>query len=140
MSVNCVTLTGNLGADSQLRVTQSKTQVLTFSLGVSDRVPEGDGKWGDHTNWVDCVIFGRRAEALAPYLTKGAKVAVRGRIRTHTYEKDGRHVKRWEVRVDDLDLMQARRERQAAREPGAQRPQGQEAAQDADVYDEDIPF
>lgn len=140
MSVNSVNLTGNLGADSQLRVTQSKTQVLTFSLGVSDRVPEGGGKWGDHTNWVDCVIFGKRAEALEPYLTKGVKVAVRGRIRTHTYEKDGKHVKRWEVRVEDIDLMQARRDRQAAQEPRDQRPQGQEAAQAADVYDEDIPF
>lgn len=138
MSLNSVALTGNLGADSKLRVTPGRTQVLTFSLGVSDRVPEGDGKWGDYTNWVDCVVFGKRGEALAPYLTKGVKVAVRGRIRTHTYEKDGRHVKRWEVRVDDVDLMQARRDSQAAQ---AQQAPAQTKAQDAaDVYDEDIPF
>lgn len=112
MSINRVSLTGNLGVDSELRVTQKGTQVLSFPLGVSERVPTGDGGWGDRTNWIDCVIFGRRAEALAPYLTKGVKVAVDGRLRTSTYERDGRHAKSYEVRVDDVDLMQVRRERQ----------------------------
>lgn len=127
MSINRVSLTGNLGADSELRVTQKGTQVLSFPLGVSERVPTGDGGWGDRTNWIDCVLFGRRAEALAPYLTKGVKVAVDGRLRTSTYERDGRHAKSYEVRVDDVDLMQVRRERQTP-----------QAA--ADVYDGDIPL
>lgn len=127
MSINRVSLTGNLGADSELRVTQKGTQVLSFPLGVSERVPTGDGGWGDRTNWIDCVLFGRRAEALAPYLTKGVKVAVDGRLRTSTYERDGRHAKSYEVRVDDVDLMQVRRKRQTP-----------QAA--ADVYDGDIPL
>lgn len=76
MSINHVILSGNLGANSELRYTKSGTPILTFSLAVNDRVPNGDGTWGDYTNWPDCSMFGKRAEALAPYLTKGVKVTV----------------------------------------------------------------
>lgn len=62
MSLNNVTLSGNLGADAELRMTKGGTPVLTFSLAVNDRVPQGDGTWSDYTNWFDCTLFGKRAE------------------------------------------------------------------------------
>lgn len=49
-------------------------------------------------------------------------------LHTSTYQKDGQNVKRWEVRVDDVELMQYKREQQAAVSPAP------------DVYDDDIPF
>lgn len=138
MSINHVILSGNLGANAELRYTKSQTPVLTFPLAVNDRVHNGDGTWGDYTNWPDCSMFGKRAEALAPYLTKGVKVTVSGRVRTHTYQKDGKNFKRWEIRVENVELMQVKREQQGA----YAQPVGQAAAAPTmpDAYDEDIPF
>ena len=132
MSLNKLTASGNLGADAALRMTKSGTPVLTFSVAVAERVQQADGVWGDYTNWLDCVMFGKRAAALEPWLKKGAKVALIGRLHTGTYEVDGRKCKKWEVRVDDIELMQYRREKQRAAQEAPVSP--------VDVYDEDIPF
>lgn len=135
MSLNKVAASGNLGADAALRMAKSGTPVLTFSVAVAERVQQADGIWVDYANWLDCVMFGKRAEALGPWLKKGDKVALIGRIHTSTYEVDGRRCKKWEVRVDDIELMQRRREgqREAQAPPAAPEPP-------VDVYDEDIPF
>lgn len=60
------------------------------------------------------------------------KVALIGRLHTSTYEADGRKCKKWEVRVDDVELMQYRREKQQTAQDAPASP--------VDVYDEDIPF
>ena len=141
MSINHGILSGNLGANSELRYTKSGTPILTFSLAGNDRVPNGDGTWGDYTNWPDCSMFGKRAEALAPYLTKGVKVTVSGRVRTHTYQKDGQNLKRWEIRVENVELMQVKRDQQGAySQPAEQAAQPVAPPPAPDVYDEDIPF
>lgn len=139
MSLNKVTLSGNLGADAELRYTKGGNPVVSFSLAVNERTPNGDGTWGDYTNWPDCVMFGKRAEALAPWLRKGTKISILGRIHTRSYQKDGQSIKRWEVRVDDVELMQYKREQQSpASVDTATAATAQATA--PDVYDSDIPF
>lgn len=129
MSLNQVSVSGNLGADAELRSTRGGTPVLTFALAVNEKVKQADGTWGDRASWIDCVLFGTRAQALADWLRKGNKVAVQGRLRTSTWERDGVSHKRTEVVVEEVDLMTVRRDKQ------------QGAAQDAPgVYDADIPF
>lgn len=129
MSLNQVSVSGNLGADAELRSTRGGTPVLTFALAVNERVKQADGTWGDRASWIDCVLFGARAQALADWLRKGNKLAVQGRLRTSTWERDGVSHKRTEVVVEEVDLMTVRRDKQ------------QGAAQDAPgVYDEDVPF
>lgn len=129
MSLNQVSVSGNLGADAELRSTKGGTPVLTFALAVNERVKQADGTWGDRASWIDCVLFGARAQALADWLRKGSKVAVQGRLRTSTWERDGVSHKRTEVVVEEVDLMTIRRDKQ------------QGAAQEAPgVYDADIPF
>lgn len=129
MSLNQVSVSGNLGADAELRSTKGGTPVLTFALAVNERVKQADGTWGDRASWIDCVLFGTRAQALADWLRKGSKVAVQGRLRTSTWERDGVSHKRTEVVVEEVDLMTVRRDKQ------------QGAVQDAPgVYDADIPF
>ena len=129
MSLNQVSVSSNLGADAELRSTRGGTPVLTFALAVNERVKQADGTWGDRASWIDCVLFGTRAQALADWLRKGNKVAVQGRLRTSTWERDGVSHKRTEVVVEEVDLMTVRRDKQ------------QGAAQDAPgVYEEDVPF
>lgn len=137
MSLNKITLSGNLGADAELRYTKSGSPVVSFSLAVNERTPQGDGTWGEYTNWPDCVMFGKRAEALAPWLRKGTKISLLGHIHTRSYQKDGQSIKRWEVRVDDVELMQYKREQQALAADTAPATPMQQAQ---DIYDDDIPF
>ena len=110
MSLNKVTISGNLAADAVVRTTQSGVAVLSFSVAVNERTKDRDGNWSDYTNWIDCVMFGQRAQSVQPYLTRGSKVAIIGHLRAETYEKDGVRRKAVSVRVDDIEFMNGRRQ------------------------------
>lgn len=129
MSINRVFITGNLTRDSELRTTATGMSVLGFSVAVNDRTKDAaTGEWKDRASFVDCTVFGRRADALARLLGKGQKVAVAGRLRQETWERGGQRRSKLSVIADDVELM-SRRDSAA-----------EASAADASVYDEDIPF
>ena len=134
MSLNTCTISGNLGKAAELRYTNSQLAVVSFSVAVNERRKQADGSNQDEVNWLDCTMFGKRAEALQPYLAKGTKLSLTGHLHKSTYERDGKQYSRVEIIVDEVELMNARREAQA---PEAMPPQAVEAAS---VYDSDIPF
>lgn len=133
MSLNTCTESGRLGKAAELRYTTTGVAVVTFSIAVDERRKQSDGSYKDEANWFDCVMFGKRAEALQPYLAKGTKLSLVGHLRRSTYEHDGQKRSRVEIVVDDVELMNTRREQQTA----DLAPQAVEAAS---VYDSDIPF
>lgn len=168
MSINRVNISGNLTRDPELRSTTSGTQVLTFGVAVNDRRrnPQS-GEWEDVPNFVDCVVFGSRAEALSRFLSKGSKVAIEGKLRYSSWERDGQRRSKLEVIVDEIEFMSPRGQSSSARPQqnsydapaysapsnnsyGAPAPQSAPAQTSqrppvtnppsADVYDEDIPF
>lgn len=129
MSINRVFITGNLTRDSELRTTATGMSVLGFSVAVNDRTKDAStGEWKDRASFVDCTVFGRRADALARLLGKGQKVAVAGRLRQETWERGGQRRSKLSVIADDVELM--------SRRDGA----AEASSADASVYDEDIPF
>lgn len=135
MSLNQVTLSGNLGKDSELRMTATGTAVLTFSIAVNERRRQQDGTYQDKTSWFDCVMFGAMAQGIEPYLRRGTKLSLTGHLNQNKYEKDGRTYSRVEIIVDEVELMSTRRE--------TQQPEGTPApapVQAASIYDDDIPF
>lgn len=135
MSLNTCTISGNLGKAAELRYTNTGLAVVTFSVAVNERKRKQDGSYEDVTNWLDCTMFGNRAEALQPYLAKGTKLSLVGHLHKSTYERDGQTRSRVEIIVDEVELMNTRRESQA---PEPEPPtQGMNAA---GVYDDDIPF
>lgn len=134
MSLNTCTISGNLGKAAELRYTNSQLAVVSFSVAVNERRKQADGSYQDEVNWLDCTMFGKRAEALQPYLAKGTKLSLTGHLHKSTYERNGKQYSRVEIIVDEVELMNARREAQA---PEAMPPQAVEAAS---VYDSDIPF
>lgn len=170
MSINKVMATGNLTRDPELRETPAGTQVLHFGMAVNDRAKnQQTGEWEDRPNFVDCVIFGARAEALSRFLSKGSKVAVEGKLRYSAWQdKEGNRRSKLEVVVDGLDFLSQRGGQQGGSQGqggyAAQAPQqysqvnqGYQASAPAyaapapaarpvqtpppaDVYDEDIPF
>ncbi len=154
MSINRVNITGNLTRDPELRATASGTQVLSFGVAVNDRRRNArTGEWEDYPNFVDCTMFGNRAEAVGRFLTKGMKVAIEGKLHYSSWDKDGQKRSKLEVIVDELDVM-VRREQGACApvddlaatvpaQPAAPQWNAQQAyaaAPQPEFYDEDVPF
>ena len=90
MSINRVIISGNLTRDPELRQTASGMPVLGFGVAVNDRRKNSQtGEWEDCPNYIDCTMFGTRAQALSQYLSKGSKVAIEGKLRWSQWERDG---------------------------------------------------
>ena len=82
---------------------------LGFGVAVNDRRKnQQTGEWEDYPNFVDCTMFGTRGEKLQPYLTKGTKVAIEGKLRYSSWERDGQRRSKLEVIVDELEFMSSR--------------------------------
>lgn len=135
MSINRVLISGNLTRDPETRRTAGGTAVMSFGVAVNDRARnQQTGEWEDRPNFVDCVMFGTRAEAVSRYLSKGTKVAIDGKLRYSSWEKDGQRRSKLEVIVDEIEFMSRREDGSQAAAPQPS------AASVPDVYDEDIPF
>ena len=98
--MNVWTFSGRVGADAELRTTQSGEKVLSFR--VANDIGFGDRKT---TQWVDCSFWGRRAEAVANYVKKGDKITVSGEVKLEEFQRrDGTPGSKLAVRVNELDL------------------------------------
>ena len=86
MGVNKVILLGNLGADPELRHTQSQNQVCTLRIATTERRKGQDGQWTDHTEWHSVVTWGKTAENCAQYLKKGRQVFIEGKLQTRKWQ------------------------------------------------------
>lgn len=107
MSINRVVITGNLTRDPELRRNGSGMAILNLGVAVNDRRKnQQTGQWEDVPNFVDCVMFGSRAEAVANYLAKGMKVSIEGKLRYSSWtSKDGNKRSKIEVAVDEIEFM-----------------------------------
>ena len=105
MSINKVIFTGNLTKDMELRSSRNGLAIGNFGVAVNDRVKQGD-QWVDKATFVDCTLFGRRAESLAAYMLKGTKVAVEGRLSMDEWtDQSGQKRSKLEVIVSELELL-----------------------------------
>lgn len=167
-NINRVVIAGNLTRDPELRSTQSGMQVLGFGVAVNDsRKNPQTGEWEDRPNYVDCVLFGTRAQSLSQIMAKGMKVCVEGKLRYSSWEaNDGSKRSKLEVVADNVELP-PRASQQSAPQAGyapqqapqaapsggyAQQPRAaaqqapqaayapQQYAQQPALYGEDIPF
>lgn len=108
MSINRVVISGNLTRDVELRATPGGTQVLGFGVAVNDRRRnQQTGEWEDYPNFIDCTMFGNRAEALSRILRKGMKVAIEGKLRYSSWEDKNGGGRRSKVEIipDEVVLM-----------------------------------
>lgn len=85
-SYNKVILMGNLTRDPELRQTQSGTAVCRFSIAVNRSFPGQDGSMREETCFIDVDTFGRSAENIAKYFTKGKPILIEGRLRQDTWD------------------------------------------------------
>lgn len=141
-SQNLCLFTGNLGKDPEIRYSQSGAAVANFSIALSSRRKNGE-TWEDHTEWVNLVAFGKRAEVIRDYAPKGAKIRVSTSVQTRKWQdQNGQDRYTTEFVINDLELLTPKGERQ---EPSQQqRPAGRPAPEPEPApegaFEDDIPF
>ena len=150
MSINRVVISGNLTRDPDLRSTASGMPVLGFGVAVNDRRKnQQTGEWEDYPNFIDCTMFGARAQSVSRFLNKGMKVAIEGKLRWSQWERDGQKRSKIEVIVDEIEFMTSRNQNSApaVSAPAQVAPMAAPAAApmaapvvDASIYEENIPF
>jgi single-strand DNA-binding protein len=88
--------------------------VCQNAIAVNERRKNAAGEWVDETSFVDVTFFGRTAEVVAEYLSKGSPIFVEGRLKQDTWEKDGQKRSKLYVIVDRMQLIGGRGEGKAA--------------------------
>jgi single-strand DNA-binding protein len=103
---NKVLLMGNLTRDPQLSYTPSQTAVVDFGLAVNRRWTSKGGESKEETCFVDCRAFGRQAENINKYLTKGRPVFVEGRLTFDSWtSQDGTKRSKHRVTVETFQFL-----------------------------------
>ena len=99
-SVNKVILVGNLGRDAELRYTPGGAAVATLNLATTEVFKDREGQKKEDTQWHRVILWGKTAETLQDYLTKGKQIYVEGRLQTRNWEKDGQKHYTTEIKAD----------------------------------------
>lgn len=138
MSLAVINLYGNLGHDAELRFTQQGRAMLSFSVASSTYQGSGEQRQ-EHTDWYAVRLFGPRGEVLAPYLLKGTRVAVVGRLQHRHYTRqDGTPGCSLDVIASEIDFSGGRRESDTDATAASTHPAAHNLASGMD--DEDVPF
>ena len=134
VSVNRMTIIGNLGSDPEMRYTPGGRPVTSFSVATNWRYTTSEGERKEETEWFSIVAWGKLAEQCNQFLTKGRLVYIEGRLRTHTWEgQDGQRRSRNEIVADRVKFL----DRQGA----APFPEGKpDEAEHGELEPDDIPF
>ena len=148
-SVNKAILVGNLGRDAEMRFTSGGTPVATVSLATTEKWTDRDGQKKEDTQWHRVILWGKTAETLQDYLTKGKQIYVEGKLQTRKWkDKDGNDKYTTEIRGDRVVLLSG-----GGRGDGAGRGEGgggrstpagdfghSEPGGSVELTDDDIPF
>ena len=136
---NKVTLIGRLTRDADLKYTTTGTAIAAVSLASNRSVKKQDN-WETEVSYFDGNIYGRMAENLKPYLTKGKMILIAGHLKQDRWEKDGQKQSRITIQADNCYLLGGKSEGGAAPQsaPAPQNDGGYEP-QSGD-FPEDIPF
>lgn len=105
-SVNKVILVGNLGRDAELRYTPGGAAVATLNLATTEVWNDRNQQRQEKTEWHRVVLWGKQAESLQEYLTKGKQIYVEGRLQTRQWDdKDGNKKYTTEIKADRITLL-----------------------------------
>lgn len=138
-SLNRVLLIGNMTRDPQLSYLPSQTAVCEFGLAMGRKFKKQDGTWAEETCFVDCQMFGKRAETIQKYFKKGSPIFIAGRLKLDSWQtQDGSKRQKLRVLVENFEFL-----------PNGQKPNqqgGDTASEPGDDYeppqdsDEGVPF
>lgn len=89
--MNLCCLMGNVTRDVEVRYTKSGTAVVNFSLAYNRRVKDASGEYKDQASFIECQAWGKTAEFISKYWSKGKKMLINGRLEQQRWEKDGKN-------------------------------------------------
>ena len=143
-SVNKVILVGNLGRDAELRYTPGGAAVATINMATTEVWNDKGGQRQEKTEWHRVILWGKSAESLTEYLTKGKQIYVEGRLQTRQWDdKDGNKRYTTEIRGDKVVLLGggSRGGGGGAMDRGGEMSHGAPAPESSvPLTDDDIPF
>ncbi|WP_019125540.1 single-stranded DNA-binding protein [Peptoniphilus grossensis] len=108
--MNSVNLIGRLVRDPELKYSKSGMAILKFTVAVDRKLSKDKREEAERNNqptadFISCTAFGKTAEVIANYHSKGSQIAVEGRIQTGSYEKDGRTIYTTDVLVNSITFV-----------------------------------
>ncbi|MDA3933275.1 MAG: single-stranded DNA-binding protein [Gammaproteobacteria bacterium] len=148
--INKAIIVGNLGADPEVRATQSGTTVTTINVATSESWRDKNtGENREQTEWHRIVMWGKLGEIAGEYLRKGGQVYIEGKIQTRKWQdKDGQDRYTTEIKATDMQMLGGRGGSAALRDNGSeatggsgrQSPAPASQGDSAPFEDDDIPF
>jgi len=130
--MNKTMVIGNLGNDPEIRYTQNKIPVATFSVATTERWKDAEGNRQERTEWHRVVAWRKLADVCGEHLHKGDKVFIEGKLQTRKWEdQDGNTRYTTEIVARDLEMLGGRQE-------GAGSPPASKAAEPP--MPDDVPF
>lgn len=139
--MNSVNLIGRLVRDPDLRYTQSGTAVVRFTLAVDRKLSKEKREQAEQTaDFISMTAWGKTAELISNYFSKGSQVGIEGRIQTGSYEKEGRKIYTTDVVVNSVTFVGSKNNNSGG---GNQATSYQEQAEANGFYpvdNDDIPF
>jgi single-strand DNA-binding protein len=149
-SFNRVILLGNLTRDPELRYTPTGLAVTDIGLAVNDRRKGQNGEWLDEVTFVDITLWGRTAEVVSEYCSKGKPLLVEGRLKLDSWETEGQKKSKLKVIGEKVQLLGSKESSggdggSAYRQPVAPQRSQQPVSSGYDSYDQtppedDVPF
>lgn len=138
--INHVTIVGRLTRDAEISYLPSGVAVAKISIAVNRSRKNGD-QWVEEVSYFDSAIFGKAAENLKPYLSKGKQVGLEGHLKQDRWEKDGQKFSKISIIADNVQLLGGRSDGGGSgysESPSA--PAGEQSPQSGDGDPDDIPF
>lgn len=119
--LNHVGIIGRLTRDAEL-VNVGQTVKADLSIAVNRSRKQADGSWTDEVSFFDFTLWGKTAEGLKPYLTKGKQIAVEGHLKQDRWEKDGQKFSKVSIVAENVQLLGGRAENGSATGPAPAAP------------------
>lgn len=131
--INTLTIIGRLTSNCDLAYTTGGTARLNLSIAVN-RSQKSGGEWSDKASFFDVTVWGKTAENISPYLSKGKQIAVQGYLDQQRWEKDGQRFSKVCIIAEQVQLL-------GGKDTGVkQQAQGYTDAESDDDFQEEIPF
>ncbi|QDP54550.1 MAG: putative single-stranded DNA-binding protein [Prokaryotic dsDNA virus sp.] len=109
MTVNKAIIVGNIGNDPEVRQTKSGTSVCNLRVATNERRRTPDGEWSKHTEWHSVVVFGKTADNVGKFLSKGKQAYIEGRLQTSKWtNKEGVEAYKTEIIADVVRFLSNR--------------------------------
>ena len=134
--VNKAILVGAVGKDPDMKSTADGMQIANLSVATSESYKDKSGNKVENTEWHRVSAFGKLADIIGQYVTKGSRVYIEGKLRTRSYDKDGTKVYTTEIVASELQMLGGGEQKPAKQKGGTNYPEP--IADDFD--DSEIPF